>query len=89
MNTQIRFPYHFMIKYFLGGITVLAILSMLLAGCTAPATTPVEVVGKAEIWDQFEAELESLRQKMKIPGMSAAAVKDGQLVWARLWICRR
>jgi CubicO group peptidase (beta-lactamase class C family) len=83
MNTQIRFPYHFMIKYFLGGITVLAILSMLLAGCTAPATTPVEVVGKAEIWDQFEAELESLRQEMKIPGMSVAVVKDGEVVWAR------
>ncbi len=32
---------------------------------------------------QFEAELESLRQQMKIPGISAAVVQDGQLVWAR------
>ncbi len=31
----------------------------------------------------FEAELEALRQEMKIPGMSAAIVKDGELVWAR------
>ena len=54
-----------------------------LAGCApaAPATTPGRV--DAEQWDQFAAELESLRQQMKIPGMSAAVVKDGQLVWAR------
>jgi CubicO group peptidase (beta-lactamase class C family) len=73
-------------------ITVLVIT--LLAGCgtpavkpvqptvePAPTTTPVEV--NEETWGKFEAELESLRQEMKIPGMSAAVVKDGQLVWAR------
>lgn len=55
----------------------------LLAGCApvAPATTPGRM--DAETWDQFGAELESLRQEMKIPGMSAGVVKDGQLVWAR------
>ena len=66
----------------------------LLAGCGAPASMPVQPIVEptptttsggvdAEIWDKFEAELESLRQQMKIPGMSAAVVKDGQLVWAR------
>jgi CubicO group peptidase (beta-lactamase class C family) len=52
-----------------------------LGGCAAPALKPGKVAG--ETWDQFEAELESLRQLMKIPGMSAAVVQDGQLVWAR------
>jgi CubicO group peptidase (beta-lactamase class C family) len=60
-------------------ITVLVIT--LLAGCATPPTKPVEV--NEEPWDQFEVELEYLRQQMKIPGMSAAVVKDGQLVWAR------
>ena len=59
----------------------IGLVVMLLIGCAAPAVKPVEV--EAEPWDRFEAELESLRQQMKIPGMSAAVVKDGQLVWAR------
>ena len=37
----------------------------------------------AETLDAFVTELEALRRQMKIPGMSAAVVKDGQLVWAR------
>jgi CubicO group peptidase (beta-lactamase class C family) len=32
---------------------------------------------------QFERELEELRQQLKIPGLSAAIVKDQELVWAR------
>jgi len=60
-------------------ITVLVIT--LPAGCATPPTKPVEV--NSEQWDKFEAELEGLRQQMKIPGMSAAVVKDGKLVWAR------
>lgn len=31
----------------------------------------------------FEVELEAVRQESKIPGLSAAVVKDGQVVWAR------
>jgi hypothetical protein len=38
---------------------------------------------KVEAWDRFEADLESLRQQMKIPVMSAAVVKDSKLAWAR------
>jgi CubicO group peptidase (beta-lactamase class C family) len=60
-------------------ITVLVIT--LPAGCATPPTKPVEV--NSEPWDKFEAELEGLRQAMKIPGMSAAVVKDGHVVWAR------
>lgn len=37
----------------------------------------------SETWGQFEAELEDLRQQLKVPGMSAAVVKDGQLAWSR------
>ena len=61
----------------------IGLVPLLLAGCAAPVATPVEEVENAETWDQFEAELESLRQQMKIPGMSAAVVKDRQVVWAR------
>ena len=38
---------------------------------------------KVEAWDRFEADLESLRQQMKIPGMSAALVKDSKIAWSR------
>jgi len=53
----------------------------LLTGCVGRVIKPEAVTAK--IWKEFETELESLRQEMKIPGMSAAVVKDGQLVWAR------
>lgn len=36
-----------------------------------------------EALTQFEAELETLRQEMLIPGMSAAVVQDQELLWAR------
>jgi hypothetical protein len=49
----------------------IGLVVMLLIGCTAPVTKPVEEVGDASSWDRFEAELESLRQQMKIPGLSA------------------
>jgi len=38
---------------------------------------------KLESYTQFEAELESIRQISMIPGMSAAVVKDQQLIWAQ------
>jgi CubicO group peptidase (beta-lactamase class C family) len=56
---------------------------LLLAGCAAPMATPVEEVKDIDKWNQFGAELEALRQDMKIPGMSAAVVKDGQLAWSK------
>jgi len=55
---------------------------MLLIGCAAPVVTPMKKVENTDTWDRFAAELEALRQEMKIPGMSAAVVKDGNLVWA-------
>jgi len=62
-------------------ILVMCLLATLLAGCGMPAAKQEEV--DAERWGTFEAELENLRQLMKIAGMSAAVVKDGQVVWAR------
>lgn len=63
--------------------SLILIAGLVLAGCAsaAPATLPGRV--GAEQWDQFGAELESLRHLMKIPGMSAAVVRDGQVAWAR------
>jgi CubicO group peptidase (beta-lactamase class C family) len=45
---------------------------------TAPA-----VPAQDEALAQFEAELETLRQEMLIPGMSAAVVEDQELLWAK------
>jgi CubicO group peptidase (beta-lactamase class C family) len=56
---------------------------MLLVGCAAPVATPVEEVGNAEPWAQFEAELDYLRQQMHIPGLAAGVVMDQELVWAQ------
>jgi CubicO group peptidase (beta-lactamase class C family) len=75
MKTKSRFWFLFLMN--IGSVI------MLLSGCAAPVETPMKKVESTDTWDRFEAELETLRQEMKIPGMSAAVVKDGQLVWAR------
>src|SRR5512136_2457701 len=62
-------------------ILMVGLVIVLMAGCISPAAKQEKV--DAETWNQFETELESLRQEMKIPGMSAAVVKDGEQVWAR------
>jgi len=62
-------------------LLTIGLVIALLAGCGTPAPKPAEV--SAGTWEEFEAKLDYLRQEMKIPGMSAAVVKDGQLVWAR------
>jgi len=69
------------------------VFTLLLSSCTPPAVSPTptttptttEIATKedAQVFAQFEDELESLRQQLKIPGMSAAIVKDQELVWAK------
>jgi CubicO group peptidase (beta-lactamase class C family) len=54
------------------------------AETTATATSSVPAVqADAEVFAQFEQDLEYLRQALKIPGMSAAIVQDQELVWAQ------
>ena len=62
-------------------ILMVCLATILLAGCTLPGAKQEEA--DAKTLAAFEAELENLRQQMKIPGMSAAVVKDGKLIWAR------
>ena len=50
------------------------------SGPTAPAV-PVEVV-PMEGLQGFEAQLDSLRVELQIPGLSAAIAKDGEIVWS-------
>jgi CubicO group peptidase (beta-lactamase class C family) len=66
-------------------------LAVLLSGCEQavaplPATVPpgpaIEMDAE-QAFTQFEEQLEDLRQALKIPGMSAAIVKDQELVWAK------
>jgi CubicO group peptidase (beta-lactamase class C family) len=61
------------------------VLALALVGCSAPAGAPATVTPEslAQTLASFEVELDALRQELKIPGLSAAVVKDGQLVWAR------
>jgi len=55
------------------------VLCLALVGCRPIATRdPL-----AQPLATFEAELDALRQELKIPGLSAAVVKDGKVVWAR------
>lgn len=64
------------------------VLCLALGSCSGPAAPPEPTATaapdlSAQSLAAFEVELETLRQEIKIPGMSAAVVKDGQLVWAR------
>jgi CubicO group peptidase (beta-lactamase class C family) len=68
-------------------VCLLLVFCLLLVGCGGPAAAsgPVATATPdpfAQSLNTFEVELEALRQEMKIAGMSAAVVKDGQLVWA-------
>jgi CubicO group peptidase (beta-lactamase class C family) len=75
MNIKSRFRFLFLMN--IGAVI------MLLSGCAAPGVKPMKKVENTNTWDGFEAELETLRREMKIPGMSAAVVKNGELAWAR------
>jgi CubicO group peptidase (beta-lactamase class C family) len=59
---------------------MVCLVIVLMAGCTSPAGEQEEV--NVVPFAAFETDLENLRQEMKIPGMSAAVVRNGQIVWA-------
>jgi CubicO group peptidase (beta-lactamase class C family) len=68
-------------------VCLLLVFCLLLVGCGGPAAASGPVATATpdpftQSLNTFEVELEALRQEMKIAGMSAAVVKDGQLVWA-------
>lgn len=62
-------------------LLVVSLSLLLLTGFTQNAAPAVP--GQDEALARFEAELETLRQEMLIPGMSAAVVQDQELLWAR------
>ena len=47
------------------------------------APWPAAALGTEPILEGFEAGLEKLRRQLRIPGMAAGVVKDGELVWAK------
>jgi CubicO group peptidase (beta-lactamase class C family) len=63
----------------LGALTVL----LLLATALIPAQQPVGIIVPSGFFPNLEAYLESLRAQAGIPGMSAAVVQDGEVVWER------
>jgi CubicO group peptidase (beta-lactamase class C family) len=66
------------------GLLYALTLVFLLISCSQAVIKPVPPAGSdREIYVQFEAKLEYLRQELKIPGFSAAIVKDQELVWAK------
>jgi CubicO group peptidase (beta-lactamase class C family) len=66
-------------------VVFLVVFALALVGCSTPAGAPATVTPEplAQTLASFEVELDALRQELKIPGLSAAVVKDGQVVWAR------
>jgi len=72
-------------------ICLALVFCLVLAGCSTTASPPATATPSATATPDpfaqslaaFEVELEAVRQELKIPGMSAAIVKDGQLLWAR------
>lgn len=56
--------------------TILAFVALVLLGGSSPRANDLVLV-------RFEQYLESLRQQSAIPGMSAAIVDNGKVVWAR------
>jgi len=66
-----------------------AFLVLLGCGRSEPATEAEEATilaaaaAQREALIRFEAEVESLREALRIPGLSAAVVHNGDLIWAR------
>ena len=56
---------------------------LLLALVLRPVSARTQQLFPTDTLTIFDAYLESLRQQAEIPGMSAAIVKDGQIVWER------
>src|SRR5690242_9541935 len=65
-------------------LPLLAILaaSPLRGGLKPQAGTPTAPADSAR-YVRFERQLEDLRQRLKIPGISAGIVRDGELTWSR------
>lgn len=63
--------------------TIYAVVILLLA-CLQPAKPAVSELDEGhDAYADFALSLETVRQSLKIPGMSAAVVQDQQLIWAR------
>jgi CubicO group peptidase (beta-lactamase class C family) len=71
-------------------LTILVVIAVWLWGGPQPepassTVTQLQVmtIAEADALDHFEAELEELRQQMRIPAFSAAIVKDQKLIWSQ------
>jgi len=63
----------------LGAVAV----ALLLASAATPGQQQIPALSPAGFFPPLEAYLESLRQQAGIPGMSAAVVQNGEIVWER------
>ena len=65
------------------GVGPLALAGVLMAGCASGTTGPsqVQIAPQAGL-QGFAARLDSIRVRLLIPGMAAAIVKDGRVVWS-------
>ena len=61
----------------------LAALALLLTFALGPISAQQGVFNRFELVSVLEVYLESLRQQAGIPGMSAAIIKDGNMLWER------
>ena len=64
------------------GVTLVAIVCLLACGDGPTALDPIAIAPTPGL-EGFPARLDALRVQLRIPGMSAAIVQDGRIVWAR------
>jgi len=72
-------------------LIVILVVSLALFGCgrSEPATEAEEAAilaaaaAQRESLNRLEAKVESLQEALRIPGLSAAVVKGGEVIWAR------
>lgn len=70
-------------RHVLARICVCFAVGYSVTGCSdLMPTGPVEVIPEVGL-QGFEADLDSIRLALRIPGMAAAIAKDGEIVWSR------
>src|SRR5262245_11416337 len=61
---------------------IVVVLTLLVSACAASAQTNPTSKDKKQL-DQFEKQVDALRERLKIPGLSAVIVKDQKVLWEK------
>src|SRR5262245_34724564 len=61
---------------------IVVVLTLLMSACAAPAQTNPTSIDKKQL-DRFEKQVDALRERLKIPGLSAVILKDQKVLWEK------